>query len=141
MEDELAIDMEDSDRAYVELITPEFFNRKVINAVKSDPTAIDLHSINPFFYMMAMKWVELFHDKDLAEVVNDTLLERSTLIHNHSSSINIDNHLGFANKDNGIINNNANNHKFILKLDDFEKNVYRESHNSYKDMKHWLLKS
>lgn len=144
------METEESDRAYVELIIPEFFNRKVINAIKSDPNAIDLHSINPYFYSMAKKWIELFYDKDLAEIANDTLLQRSILIHNHSSSINIDNRLGFlqnsttetdTNKNSNNNNNSTSNHMFLLKLDEFEKEVYRNSHSSYKDMKKWLLKS
>lgn len=125
---------------FLNMLTPETFTNKVINAIKTDPISLDLHSINPYFYALAIKWIELFSDKDLAEIVSDLLLQRSQVINAHANSITIS-YNNNSNSTNSTGNNNTtnNNHaQFTLTLDEFEKKIFKEANDSYKDIKKWI---
>ncbi|SCV14007.1 DNA replication complex GINS protein PSF3 [Nakaseomyces glabratus] len=157
----------------------------VINAIKTDPKSLDLHAINPYFLDMALKWIALYSDKDLGEIVYELLLERAQQINNYASSVSIDTEYGnkyrsalldalrlqqnSANEDrsgplasiNGtssLTTRSANNSgigssvgtsqatnlaastRFLLKLDEFERQLYKDTHDSYRDTKKWVSK-
>lgn len=176
---------EDGGDAFVELLTPDMFSNKVINAIKTDPKSLDLHAINPYFLDMALKWIALYSDKDLGEIVYELLLERAQQINNYASSVSIDTEYGnkyrsalldalrlqqnSANEDrsgplasiNGtssLTTRSANNSgigssvgtsqatnlaastRFLLKLDEFERQLYKDTHDSYRDTKKWVSK-
>ncbi|SCU98993.1 LANO_0F00408g1_1 [Lachancea nothofagi CBS 11611] len=113
---------------FVELMAPDMLSPKVMNAIKSGPVTLDVHSINSHFYALAVKWATLFNDRDLVQILNYMLLERSQEINNFASSIQLEK-LGRG-RDMG---------PFMLTLDEFEKKLYRESHESCKDMKKWIV--
>ncbi|SCU84396.1 LAME_0C09318g1_1 [Lachancea meyersii CBS 8951] len=120
----------DDDEAFpfVELMAPELLAPRVINAIKSGPATLDVHSINSHFYALAIKWATLFNDRDLVEVLNYMLLERSQEIRNHAASIDLEE-----------LAQGRDVSTFMLTLDEFEKRIYRDSHESCKDMKKWLV--
>lgn len=60
---------EESNTAFIELIQPEAINSKVINAIKTSSTSLDVHSISQHYYALVEKWGELFTDKELVDVV------------------------------------------------------------------------
>lgn len=60
---------EESSTAFIELIQPEAINTKVINAIKTSSTSLDVHSISQHYYALVQKWGELFTDKELVDVV------------------------------------------------------------------------
>lgn len=126
---------------FLNMLTPETFTNKVINAIKTDPISLDLHSINPYFYALAIKWIELFSDKELADIVSDLLLQRSQVINAHANSITISYNDNNSNSNNTTTSNNMtnNNHTlFTLTLDEFEKKIFKEANDSYKDIKKWI---
>ncbi|CCD25914.2 DNA replication protein PSF3 NDAI_0G01380 [Naumovozyma dairenensis CBS 421] len=135
---------------FVELLTPDMFSPKVINAIKADPASLDLHAINSYFYSLATKWITLFNDKQLAEVVHNLLLERSQIINKYAGSVPVDlfhssTDIG-SGKKTGHSSHGGNssmvrvsNSTFLLTLDEFEKKIYKKSHESYKDTKRWMF--
>lgn len=131
---------------FVEMSTPETFSLKVINAIKTDPKALDLHSINPHFFQLAIKWCALYTEKELAQVVTDLLLARAQEINNYAYSTsvqtqNIDAINTTTNSNVKLNNIAASSSTFLLTLDELEKRIYKTSHNSYKDSKKWLYKN
>lgn len=137
-----SMSVDGNDMPFVELLQPEFLSAKVINAIKTSPETLDLHSINSHFINIANKWITLFGDKNLSNILNDLLLQRSIELNSHASSvmINISNKQGRKrlDKDNNFQENNINT-PFLLTMDEFEKHVYKKSHSSYKDTKKWLF--
>ncbi|AJU02086.1 CDN_1a_G0047380.mRNA.1.CDS.1 [Saccharomyces cerevisiae] len=121
---------------FVELLPPEMFSTKVMNAIKTDPVALDLHSINSHFFSLAIKWITLFSEKELANVVSELLLQRAQELNHHASSLSID--VNSAGKNSA--NTNIATSTFLLKLEEMEKEIYKKSHESYKDTKRWMFK-
>ena len=89
-DDENGMD-DDRSAGFLEMSTPESFSQKVTNAIKTDPVSLDLHSINPHFYELALKWCALYSEKDLAEIVSNLLIKRSQEINNFAYSTAIQN--------------------------------------------------
>ncbi|CDO94181.1 unnamed protein product [Kluyveromyces dobzhanskii CBS 2104] len=113
---------------FVELLPPELFAPRVLNAIKSGAASLDLHSISPHFYTLAERWATLFSDKDLSQVLKDMLLERGQEINNYAVSVSLFSHRGQTN-DSAV---------FLQTLDEFEKSVYRDTNVNCKEMKKWL---
>lgn len=122
-------DEEEEAVPFVELLPPALFAPRVINAIKSGATSIDLHAVSPHFYTLAQRWAALFSDEELAKVLKDMLLERGQEINNHAIS-------GSAYPSGYQFNSSA---VFLQTLDEFEKDLYRDTHRSCKDMKKWFL--
>ena len=120
---------------FVELLTPNCFSSKVINAIKTDSVALDLHTISPYFYLLVEKWISLFSDKNLSAVVNDLLLSRGREINNYASSVATTETSSYHSQDHGM---NLLSSTFLLTLDEFEKKVYKSSQESYKESKKWV---
>ncbi|AMD21082.1 HEL199Wp [Eremothecium sinecaudum] len=115
---------------FVQLLAPEIFSNRVINAIKANPRGLDIHSINGHFYALAVKWATLFSDAELVQVLSDMILERAQEINSHASSVSLDPDLMLSDT----------TARFQLTLDEFEKNLYRVTHDSYKRAKLWLTK-
>lgn len=122
---------------FVELLPPDMFSNKVMNAIKTDPVALDLHSINSHFFSLAIKWITLFSEKELANVVSELLLQRAQELNHHASSLAVDINADSAGK--STANTNIATSTFLLKLDEMEKDIYKKSHESYKDTKRWVF--
>lgn len=117
---------------FVELLRPELFSPKVINAIKASPSNLDLHSINSHFYSLAIKWISLFGDEELTSVVNGMVMERSLEMNSHASSVNMHSM--------GLDSQSANvGSPFMLTMDESEKEIYRRAHDSYKRTKRWMV--
>ncbi|EDO15302.1 hypothetical protein Kpol_1038p8 [Vanderwaltozyma polyspora DSM 70294] len=133
---------ENDNLPFLEMQTPDFLSNKVINAIKTSPESLDLHSINSHFIELANKWIALFGDTDLANVIYDLTLARSIELNNHASSVALElasNKPDNSNKDSIYQDGNNINTPFLLSMDEFEKKIYKKSHNSYKDTKKWLF--
>lgn len=111
---------------FVELLLPEIFSPKVINAIKADAGAIDLHSISSHFLALSLKWIALFGDEELASVCSSMTLARALEINAHASSVN------FASA-------SEITSPFLLTLDESEKRLYKRSHESYREHKRWMV--
>ncbi|ODQ78046.1 hypothetical protein BABINDRAFT_40402 [Babjeviella inositovora NRRL Y-12698] len=115
---------QDSQTTFLDLIHPEFFNNKVINAIRANAVNIDLHSILPNYYKLCEKWCVMFSDVELIEVVSQMLKERSNEINDYGQNPK-------------QISSMAGN-KFLYSLDEFEKRLYKISTESHKLSKEWF---
>ncbi|SCU82672.1 LAMI_0C00408g1_1 [Lachancea mirantina] len=122
------VENEEEELPFVELMVPDLFSSRVLNAIKSSPTSLDVHSLSAHFYELAIKWATLFSDRRLVNVLNTMMIERAQEVNNHALSIPADSAPALQSG------------TFLLTLDEFEKRIFRDSHTSYKDMKSWMLR-
>lgn len=115
-----SVDIGDTGKRFVEFLQPEFTSPKVINAIKADPLSVDLHSIISNFYKLSEKWASMYSDAQLAETLMTMLKERALEIDNYASNT-----------------SNQVNSSFLYSLDEFEKHLYRATHESKKQMRKW----
>lgn len=113
---------------FVELLPPDLFAPRVLNAIKSGAASLDLHVISPYFYTLAERWATLFSDKELSQVLKDMLLERGQEINNYAVSVSLHSNQGQTNE----------SAVFLQMLDEFEKQIYRDANVNCKEMKKWL---
>lgn len=109
-----------SNKEIVEFQDPDFISTKVLNAIKADPVLVDLHSIMSNYYKLLEKWAALFLDGALVEVVMQMLKERALEIDNYAS--NTTKHV---------------NSQFLYSLDEFEKQLYKDTYESKRQMREW----
>lgn len=117
---------------FVELLRPEMFSPRVVNAIKAGPADLDVHSVNAHFYSLAVKWTTLFGDEELGRVVEEMVLERALEMNGHASSVALqgESQLG-----------SLANAPFLLTMDESEKELYRRAHDSYKRTKRWIVET
>lgn len=112
--------LENTQETFIELLEPDFIAPKVLNAIRADPKSVDLHSIMANFYKLCEKWATMFNEKELIDTILMMLKERAMEIDNFAS--------------------NATKHvssPFLLSLDEFEKDLYRITYESKKQMRIW----
>ncbi|EDK47344.1 hypothetical protein LELG_05525 [Lodderomyces elongisporus NRRL YB-4239] len=119
---------QDDETPFVSLMDPDFINEKVKNALKSDSTSLDLHKLSPQYYKMVERWCNLFEERELVELIMDSLKLRSFEINNYASNI-----AGSSGGKGKHFNN-----EFIYTLDEFEKRLFKETGESHKLMRQWL---
>lgn len=112
---------EDSDEKFIDLCEPDALSRKVISAIKTSPTYVDLHALMANYYKLVEKWGHMFQEPELIDTIMTMLKERATEINN------------FANNANKQING-----EFIYTLDEFEKKLYKLTAESNKQMRRWI---
>lgn len=112
--------LENTQETFIELLEPDFIAPKVLNAIRADPKSVDLHSIMGNYYKLCEKWALMFDEKDLIDTILIMLKERAMEIDNFAS--NATKHV---------------NSPFLLSLDEFEKDLYRITHESKKQMRIW----
>lgn len=94
---------------------------KVLNALKSSPLSVNVHGIHPHFYKLAERWTEMFSDRELAELAMYVLKERAFEINKFSCNT-----------------NKQVNNEFLSTLDEFEKEIYKASGESNRQIRTWL---
>lgn len=94
-----------------------------MNALKSDPVNLDLVTQCPVYYRLAQRWLSIFGDPELSEVVSETLRTRAVEIFDHAHNLSPD------------------GSEFLMNLDEFEKHLYKTTHDGSKEVKKWLRKS
>lgn len=111
---------EEEEETFIELIVPEFFNTKVINAIKTNSLVLDLHNIQSYMVSIGIKWCDIFKDVELSEILNKLIVERSIEINDLSHNV------------------NNNNNDLLLKFDNFERVLYRLNSQQIKRFNSWL---
>lgn len=76
----------ESDEPFVSLLRPSFLSPKVLNSIKSDPVNLDLRQQNLVFFNLCERWLSIFNDPDLADVLTQSLLSRAVAISDVASS-------------------------------------------------------
>ncbi|KAL6951061.1 hypothetical protein ACO0QE_000354 [Hanseniaspora vineae] len=121
--------------SFIDLLIPEMFQNKVFNAIKSGSISLDVHSICPYYYVMAQLWSYLYQSEKLSELTNNMLKERAIKISNFASyqllqqDRNSASVMGYT---------DMNNQNFLLTLDEFEKEIFRKTQESYKNTEKWM---
>ncbi|KAG7865864.1 hypothetical protein KL918_004343 [Ogataea parapolymorpha] len=110
---------------FLKLLEPEFFSPVFLNFIKSDALRLNL---NPymFYYRIVTKWSNMFGDAELVELISKALVDRASELNDLSFKLN-DHFRG-------------GNLEFMNNLDSYEKQLFKNSHKSYKDLKIWWLK-
>jgi GINS complex subunit 3 len=93
----------ESSKSFVTMLQPDVFSAAMINALKSDPVNVDLNARCTVFTSLAERWITLFDDQELSEVLVSTLQQRALEVYD------------FAQTQGRVTDN-----EFIQKLDDFE---------------------
>lgn len=106
---------------FILLLEPESLNVKVRNAIRTDPVALDVHSILPNYYKMAEKYCSFFSDEELSEIIKQMIKERSLEIYSYANN-----------------SSKQMNSRFMLSLDEFEKRLFKLASESNRQMKNWL---
>ncbi|KAK9470822.1 DNA replication complex GINS protein-like protein psf3 [Dipodascopsis tothii] len=115
---------EDTEDGFVTLGNPPQFANKVLNALKSDATSVDLRSQSAMFYRLAERWLSMVQDDDLATVLLETLKKRAAELRDHAH-----------NPRSALIGDQQD---FLGKLDETEVLLFRTAHDSSKEFKSWL---
>ncbi|KAH3670784.1 hypothetical protein OGAPHI_001300 [Ogataea philodendri] len=115
---------EDGDTTFLKLLEPEFFSPAFLNFLKSDALMLNL-SPYVFYYRIVTKWSFMFGDVELVELISKALIDRACELNDLSFKLN--DHFS------------GNNLEFMNNLDGFEKQLFKNSHKSYKDLKSWWL--
>lgn len=98
------------------------FSAKVLNALKSDPSSVDLRLLSAVYFRLAEQWLALMNAPYLAKVLIESFKKRSTNIAD-------------------LATNSRNTHdasEFLHRLDLIETKLYRATHEANKDLKSWL---
>lgn len=106
------------------LPTPEFFP-KVLNALKSDPSNVDLRLLSSVYYRLAEQWLNLMEDPELASIIIESLKLRARDISDIATN-------------SGNSKTSVNASEFLYKLDQVETKLYKITHEANKDLKQWL---
>lgn len=107
---------------FVELVPPECFGPKVLNAVRALPVAVDLHAVMPHYYRMAQRWSAMFGDEELVGVVVDMLRERAWVLNDYGQNGGRDGEAG----------------RFVAGMDEWEKEMWRVVSGGYKRTREYL---
>lgn len=113
--------LEESQKSFIDLSDPDFISTKVLNAIKTSPTNVDLHKLLPNYYKLVEKWCVMFNDPALIETVMTMLKERAFEINNYASNP-----------------NKQINNEFMYSLDEYEKKLFKNTAESHKNMRKWL---
>ncbi|KAK6202537.1 uncharacterized protein RJT21DRAFT_20340 [Scheffersomyces amazonensis] len=112
---------EESGQSFVDIAAPEAVSTKVLNAIKTSSTSVDLHKLAPNYYKFIERWCSMYSDPDATNTVMQMLKERAFEINNYASNLT-----------KGI------NNEFLYSLDEFEKKLYKQTSESNKQMRNWL---
>ncbi|KAG7693404.1 hypothetical protein KL930_003992 [Ogataea haglerorum] len=79
-----------------------------------------------FYYRIVTKWSHMFGDAELVGLISKALVDRASEL--NDLSFKLSDHFRGANLE------------FLNNLDSYEKQLFKSSHKSYKDLKIWWLK-
>lgn len=105
-----------SEEFFISLKTPPALWPRVLNALKTDASSVDLASQSPVFYALAITWLEMFQEPELSKIVMHTLRTRAAEIYDNCSR----------------------RGSYVNKLEEFEKKLLRRAHESRKAMKEYI---
>lgn len=123
---EEAEDNDNGPQAFIRLVEPEFFSKQFLNFIKTDPLQINLAPY-AYYYKIVAKWSYMFNDTELVNLISRTYVDRVSEI----------NDLSFKTNDQF----SGDNQEFLNGLENTEKDLFKISHLSYKNMKNWFAET
>lgn len=112
----------DSDIPFVTPLPTKEFSPKVLNALKSSPSSVDLRLLSSVYYGLAEQWLALMDAPELAAILIESFKKRAADISD------------LATNSRGA----QDSSDFLYRLDLFETRLYKITHEANKDLKTWL---
>ncbi|KAI1033344.1 hypothetical protein LB505_003803 [Fusarium chuoi] len=122
----LALASTPNSSAPLTLNLPPCLSTTVLAALKADPRAVPLRDQSPHFYGVGVKMLELFDEKEIAEVLRKTFVVRAGEVGLHARKA--DEAVG------------GNGEEFLRGLEEWERGLFRRGHDGVKGAKEWTDK-
>ncbi|KEZ40733.1 DNA replication complex GINS protein PSF3 [Scedosporium apiospermum] len=110
----------------VTMSPPAALSTEVVQALKADPRAVPLRDQSAHFYGLGTRMLDLFEDKELAEVLRKTFVVRAAEVGLHAGKVGDDVPVGGAGEE------------FLRGLDEWERGLFRKAHEGAKGTKEWM---
>lgn len=98
----------------------------VLSALAADPRAVPLRDQSPHFYGLAARMLDLFEEREIADVVRRTFVVRAADVGLHARKA-----------DEGV---GGQGEEFLRGLDEWERGLFRRGHDGVKGAKDWTEK-
>ncbi|KAM0353002.1 hypothetical protein ACHAPU_001887 [Fusarium lateritium] len=121
----LALASTPTSNAPLTLNLPPCLSSAVLAALKADPRAVPLRDQSPHFYGVGVRMLDLFDEKDVAEVLRKTFVVRAGEVGLHARKA-----------DEGT----GGNAEFLRGLEEWERGLFRRGHEGVKGAKEWTDK-
>ena len=128
----LAVSSPSSTKSLVSLHLPAALDSRVVNALKADPTSVDLRALAQHFYGLGSRLLELLEEEELCDVLMDSWKKRAVEIQDQAGN------LGGGKRSGGGGIGNDRGHEFLTGLDESERGLFRASHDGARGMKSWM---
>jgi len=122
----LALASTPTSSAPLTLNLPPCLSTAVLSALKADPRAVPLRDQSPHFYGVGVRMLDLFDEKDVAEVLRKTFVVRAGEVGLHARKA-----------DEGV---GGNGEEFLRGLEEWERGLFRRGHEGVKNAKEWTEK-
>ncbi|RKF62421.1 DNA replication complex GINS protein psf3 [Erysiphe neolycopersici] len=126
----LAVSSTSSTKSLVTLDLPTCLAPRVINALKADPKSVDICALAPNFYGLGSRILELFEEEEICDVLIQAWRTRAIEINDHARHAAANQRYGVGFGDGGV--------EFLRGLDEAEKELFRVSHDSSRDLWNWM---
>ncbi|KAF4973260.1 hypothetical protein FSARC_415 [Fusarium sarcochroum] len=121
----LALASTPTSSAPLTLNLPPCLSTAVLSALKADPRAVPLRDQSPHFYGVGVRMLDLFDEKDVAEVLRKTFVVRAGEVGLHARKA-----------DEGV----GGSEEFLRGLEEWERGLFRRGHEGVKGAKEWTDK-
>ncbi|KAH6897355.1 DNA replication complex GINS protein PSF3 [Thelonectria olida] len=105
---------------------PASLSAQVLAALAADPRAVPLRDQSPHFYGLAARMLDLFEEREIADVVRRTFVVRAADVGLHARKA-----------DEGM---GGRGEEFLRGLDEWERGLFRRGHDGVKGAKEWTEK-
>lgn len=122
----LALASTPTSSAPLTLNLPPCLSTAVLSALKADPRAVPLRDQSPHFYGVGVRMLDLFDEKDVAEVLRKTFVVRAGEVGLHARKAD----------EAGV----GNGEEFLRGLEEWERGIFRRGHEGVKNAKEWTEK-
>lgn len=123
---------EDGARAPLTLNLPSCLSEQVLNALRADPRAVALRDQSLHFYGIGTRMLDLFDERELGAVLRRTFVVRAGDVGLHARTTAAAEHHG------GGGGSHGQGHEFLRGLDEWERNLFRKSHEGVKAAQEWM---
>ncbi|KAM5350369.1 hypothetical protein ACJ41O_006874 [Fusarium nematophilum] len=122
----LALASTPTSSAPLTLNLPPCLSQAVLAALRADPRAVPLRDQSAHFYGVGVRMLDLFDERDVAEVLRKTFVVRAGEVGLHARKA-----------DEGV---GGNGEEFLRGLDEWERGLFRRGHEGVKGAKEWTDK-
>ncbi|KAJ4124420.1 DNA replication protein [Fusarium falciforme] len=122
----LALASTPTSRAPLTLNLPPCLSAVVLAALRADPRAVPLRDQSAHFYGVGVRMLDLFDERDIAEVLRKTFVVRAGEVGLHARKA-----------DEGV---GGNGGEFLRGLEEWERALFRRGHDGVKGAKEWTEK-